>query len=136
MASAAAAKKCPRPSQPVGLPAADQPDVRLVDEGGRLEGLPGLLVGQPRGGQLPQLVVDEREQVGRGLRVAGLDGGQDLGDVGHDRHPTTGRTRSAAAFHAGGSPSRPARPAAHRSGRRSSTPPAGSDGSRAKASRR
>ena len=85
MASAAAAKKWPRPFQSRGRVAADQPEVRLVDQGGGLEGLARLLVGQPGGGELAQLVVDEREQLGRGLRVAGLDGGQDLGDVGHDR---------------------------------------------------
>ena len=83
MASAAAAKKCPRPFQSVRLLAADQPEVRLVDQGGGLERLPRLLVGQPGGGEPAQLVVDEREQVGGGLRVAGLDRGQDLGDVGH-----------------------------------------------------
>ena len=37
-----------------------------MDQGGGLERLAGLLVGQPRGGELPQLVVDERQQLGRG----------------------------------------------------------------------
>jgi hypothetical protein len=58
-----------------------QAEVRLEDQGSRLEGLAGLLVRQPGGGRLAQLVVDERQQLG-GPRVAGLDRGQDLGDVG------------------------------------------------------
>ena len=83
MASAAAAKKCPRPFQSRPGSAADQPEVRLVDEGGGLERLARLLPGQPGGGQLAQLVVDEGQQVGRGLRVAGRGGIEELGDVGH-----------------------------------------------------
>ena len=78
MASAAAAKKCPRPFQCRGRSPSDQPEVRLVDQGGGLEGLAGLLRGHPRGGELAQLVVDEREQLGGGLGVALLDGGQDV----------------------------------------------------------
>ena len=41
---------------------ADQPQVRLVDQGGGVEGVPGVLRGHPRGRELPQLVVDERQQ--------------------------------------------------------------------------
>ena len=67
MASAAAAKKWPRPSQRL-VGRADQPEVRLVDEGGRLEGLAGRLGGQPAGGELPQLVVHEREHSAAGGR--------------------------------------------------------------------
>ena len=37
------------------------------------------------GRQLAQLVVDQRQQLLGGVRVALLDGGQDAGDVGHDR---------------------------------------------------
>jgi hypothetical protein len=56
----------------------DQPQVGLVDQGGGLEGLARLLPGDPRRCELPKLVVDERQQLGRG-RV------QQLGDSGHDR---------------------------------------------------
>ena len=93
MASAAAAKKCPRPSQSCGCRAADQPQVRLVDQGGGLEGVARLLGGQARGGELAQLVVDEREQFGGGLRVAGRGGVEDLRDVGHvpERNRADGR---------------------------------------------
>ena len=41
-------------------PDADQTDISLVDQGGGLEGLAGILRGQPRGGELAQLVVDQR----------------------------------------------------------------------------
>src|SRR5581483_1990107 len=42
------------------LAAADQAEVGFMDERGRLECLPRLLVGQACGGELPQLVVHER----------------------------------------------------------------------------
>ncbi len=51
MASAAAAKKCPRPSQ------------RAASAGG--------FSGHPRRREHPQLIVDEWEQIGGGLAVAG-----------------------------------------------------------------
>ena len=41
----------------------DEPQVRLVDQGRGLERLPRLLARQPLGGQLPQLVVDQRQQL-------------------------------------------------------------------------
>jgi hypothetical protein len=70
---------------PVGrLPFADQPEVRLVDQGGRLEGLAGLLLDQPGGGQFPQLVVDQGQQLARRLRVALLDRRENAGDVVHE----------------------------------------------------
>ena len=80
MASAAAAKKCPRPSN---CWSADEPQVRLVDQGGGVEGVAGGFGGHARGGELPQLVVDEREQVGGGLAVAGRGGVEEAGHVGH-----------------------------------------------------
>ena len=83
MASAAAAKKCPRPSQRLVVAPPDQPEVRLMNQGGGLEGVVGRLAGHARGGELPQLVVDEREQVGGGLAVAGRGGVQEAGHVGH-----------------------------------------------------
>ena len=74
MASAAAAKKWPRPSQCRASSASDQPEVGLVDQGGGLERLAGLLLRQPLGGELAQLVVDQRQESLGGLRVALLDG--------------------------------------------------------------
>ena len=83
MASAAAAKKWPRPSQCRASLVPDQPEVGLVDQGGGLERLAGLLLGQLLGRQLPQLVVDQRQELLGRLRVALLDGREDAGHVRH-----------------------------------------------------
>ena len=83
MASAAAAKKWPRLFQ---CRAASPPTSRRYASWTRAVAWsvwPGLLLGQPRGGQLAQLVVDEREQVGGGPAVAGRGGVEEAGDVGH-----------------------------------------------------
>ena len=66
IASAAAAKKWPRLSQPSSS-ATHQPQVSLVDQGRGLEGLAGLLLGQLLRGQLAELVVDQREELLGGL---------------------------------------------------------------------
>src|SRR5262249_16452396 len=82
----------------------DEPQVRLVDECRGLERLPRLLPRQAQRGELPQLVVDEWEERGRSLWVAGRDGGQDLGDVGHVQTVTaisTNHKRPAAHFFPG-----------------------------------
>ena len=68
-----------------GWLAADQAEIGLVDQGGRLERLAGPLLGQPPGGKLAQLVVDHREELPGRLRVAVLDGREDVGDVVHRR---------------------------------------------------
>jgi hypothetical protein len=62
---------------------ADQPQVSLMDQRGSLERLARFLAGQPVCGELSQLVVDERQELLRGLGVALLDGAQDAGDVAH-----------------------------------------------------
>ncbi len=59
----------------------DQPEIRVVDQGGGLERLPGLLLRQPEGGQLAQLVVDQRQELLGGARVALLDRRQDAGNI-------------------------------------------------------
>ena len=41
--------------------------------------------GQARGGELPQLVVHERQQVGSSLAVATRGGIEEAGHIGHDR---------------------------------------------------
>ena len=61
----------------------DQPQVRLVDQGRGLERLAGLLLRQLPGGQLAQLVVDQRQQLLGRAGLALLDGGQDPRDVVH-----------------------------------------------------
>src|SRR5262245_54630660 len=62
---------------------AGEPQVGLVDQGGRLEGVARALAGQAVGGQPPQFVVDEREEVGGGLAVPGRGGIEQLGQVRH-----------------------------------------------------
>src|SRR5262245_18428680 len=63
---------------------ADPPDVRLVDQCGRLERLSVVLLSHPGSGEPAQFVVDERKQLRGGLGIAGTDRGQDLRDVGYD----------------------------------------------------
>src|SRR5206468_1836149 len=59
---------------PVGRPVGvHQPDERLVDQGGRLERVAGLLAGEVGGCQAAQLVVNEREQLPLRGRVAAGD---------------------------------------------------------------
>jgi hypothetical protein len=60
-----------------------QAQVRLVDQGGGLERLARLLLRHPLGRQLTQLVVDQRQELFGGRRVALLDGGQDARDFAH-----------------------------------------------------
>ena len=55
-----------------------------MNQGGSVKGVPGVLHGHPRGREFPQLVVDEREQVGRRLAVAGRGGVKEVGDLGHN----------------------------------------------------
>ena len=93
MASAAAAKKWPRLFQCWALLRVHQPQVRLVDQGRGLERLARLLLGQPLRGQLAQLVVDQRQQLLGGVRVALLDGGQDAGDLAHWHYLEAGTSR-------------------------------------------
>ena len=62
-----------------------------MDEGGRLEGLARPLVGQPGGGELAQLVVDEGEELLGGTRVTLLGRGQDAGDLAHGPRIPPGR---------------------------------------------
>jgi hypothetical protein len=54
-----------------------------MDQGGGIEGVPGSLRGQPRGCEFPQLLVNEREQVGRRLAVAGCGGFEEVSDLAH-----------------------------------------------------
>ena len=63
--------------------AAGQAEVGLVDQRGRFERLAGPFLRQFPRGQLAQLVIDQRQKLLRGRRVAGLDLGKDAGDVGH-----------------------------------------------------
>jgi hypothetical protein len=66
------------------VPAARQPQVGLVHQGGRPERLARTLAGRLRAGEPAQLVVDERPEPLRGLRVTLLDGAEDAGHVVHE----------------------------------------------------
>src|SRR5262245_25968038 len=59
--------------------------VGLMDQGCRLERLPGLLLGQLLRREAAQLIVDQRQQLIGSVRVALLDGRQDAGDLAHSR---------------------------------------------------
>ena len=85
MASAAAAKKWPRAVPVLGLLDIDEPEVRLVHQGGGLQRLAGLLVVQPGSGQFPQLLVDQWQQLLGRRGIAGFDVAEDAGDVGQRR---------------------------------------------------
>src|SRR5262249_56471555 len=52
-----------------------------------------LLLGQLLGRQLAQLVVDQRQQLLGGVRLALFDGGQDAGDFAHRRYRAGGKLR-------------------------------------------
>src|SRR5262249_4586797 len=67
----------------LGLLYVHQAQVGFVDQGGGLQGLPRLLLGQPVGREPAQLVVDQGQQLLGGGRVALLDGGQDTRDIAH-----------------------------------------------------
>jgi len=69
------------PAEPVG--GADQPEVRLVNQGGGLECLVGGLGGHACGGELSQFVVDEREQLRGGVAVAGRRRVEQASHIGH-----------------------------------------------------
>src|SRR5438128_5516714 len=68
----------------VPLVALDQAEIGLVNQGSGLECLPRLLLGKFLSRQLSQLVVDQRQEFLRCLRIAGFDGGEDARHVIHN----------------------------------------------------
>jgi hypothetical protein len=62
--------------------------VGFVQEGRGIERLPGLVPRQLGRRQLAQLVIDERQELAAGVRVARFDSGQDARDLGHAREHT------------------------------------------------
>src|SRR5262249_40257671 len=69
----------------LGLIHVHEPDVGLMDQGRGLECLAGLFLGELLGRQLAQLVIDQRQKLLGGVRIALLDGRQDAGDIAHAR---------------------------------------------------
>jgi hypothetical protein len=54
-----------------------------VDQAGRVERLPRLLAGQLMRGQPAQLVIDQRQELLRGVRIASIDRIQELCQIAH-----------------------------------------------------
>ena len=80
----------------------DQPQVGLVHQGGRLQGLAGLLLRQPLGGKPAQLIVNQRQELIGRFWVALFDGREYVGDIAHwqaarDVTPGWGWSRTALA---------------------------------------
>src|SRR5262249_33630956 len=71
------------PPPPAELLVPDQVTLRLVYQRRRVERLPRLLPRELRRRQLPQLVVNERQQLRRGLPVAAVGGVEQSGDWAH-----------------------------------------------------
>src|SRR5438132_5682262 len=72
------------------LRALNESNVGFVDQRRRLERLARLFLGQLLRRQLAQLIVDERQELLSAVGVALLDGGQDVRDIAHRRHPGLG----------------------------------------------
>jgi hypothetical protein len=72
---------------------ADQPQVGFVHQDGGVEGVPQGFVSHLRGGELSQLVINERKDLGGSPTVAGGGGIQELGDLGHCGWSLTTSTR-------------------------------------------
>ena len=62
----------------------NKPEISLVNQRRRLQCLPRLLLVEPLPRQLAQFLVNQRQKLLRGVRIALLDGGQDAGNVGHE----------------------------------------------------
>ncbi len=67
--------------------AANQAKICLMDQRGRLQGLARLLLGHFLGGKLAQFIVDQRQKLLGGFRIALLDGAQDVRNVAHNGLP-------------------------------------------------
>jgi hypothetical protein len=74
---------------------ADEAEVGLVDEGGGLKRLTGLLLSEFGGGQFAELVIDEGQELLGSVRIARFDLGEDAGDVGHGEQDTRRRAGAA-----------------------------------------
>ena len=62
---------------------ADEPEVCLVDQRSGIECLAGGFGEHFRGGEFPQFVIDEREEVGSGSAITGLGSFDESGHLGH-----------------------------------------------------
>jgi hypothetical protein len=67
----------------LGLFDINQPQIDFMNQGGGLQGLSRFLLSQLLGRQFAQLVVDQRQKLVSGFRVALLDGVQNQSHVAH-----------------------------------------------------
>jgi hypothetical protein len=67
-----------------GLVPVHQPYIGLVDQGRGLEGLAGPFLSEPLGRKLAEFVINQRQELVGGARIALLDGREDVGDFAHD----------------------------------------------------
>jgi hypothetical protein len=70
-----------RPIRPIGAPLIDQPQVRLVNQRGRLKGMIGSFVSQLPCGERSQFAVDEWPQCVRSALLAGAGSVEQLRQV-------------------------------------------------------
>jgi hypothetical protein len=70
----------------LGLFHVHESEIRLMDQGRGLQRLAGLFLSEPLGREFAELLVDQRQELLGGVRVALFDGGQDAGDLAHRRH--------------------------------------------------
>jgi hypothetical protein len=61
-----------------------------MDQGRRLERVPGVFPSHPGCGQLAELLIDQRQQLLGRLAIAGFDLGEDPRDVAHNTTPALG----------------------------------------------
>src|SRR5262249_21777374 len=80
-------KKKPSAIPAPGLFGVYQPPVGPMDESRRLKSLSWLFLGEFLGGQLAQFIVDQGQELTGGVRVALLDGRQEVGNIVHRRSP-------------------------------------------------
>ena len=83
---------------PVKLLVSNKPQVGFVNKRGSVERVARGFRGHPRGGECPQLVVDEREQLGGGVAVTDLSGFEEASHIGHcaecNRGVTAGNSKA------------------------------------------
>jgi hypothetical protein len=65
---------------------AHQPDIGFMDKSRCLERLAGRLSGNLLGGQMTQLLVDQRKKLVHRTSIALLDGYQNAGYIAHDKY--------------------------------------------------
>src|SRR5262245_59153913 len=68
-------------ARPVESGMAVEPQIGLMDDGGGLQGMPSPLAAQLLGGDAPQLVVDQRQNLLRGLLIAAAPALQQASDL-------------------------------------------------------